>query len=136
MTLPKAPEEQGIYARWLEWGARAGLLVLVLSFVVYALELLTPLIPHAKLPTLWHLPAHHFAAATGAPTGWDWTRHLDKGDYVMLVGVAMLVAISAHCYARIIAVFAHRGERLHVVLAALQIVILIAAASGFLAGGH
>lgn len=130
------PVEQGIYARWLEWGTRCGLGGLAIAFVVYAFELVDPLVPHAQLPELWHLPAHHFAAATGAPTGWGWTDHLDKGDYVMLLGVALLGLTSAVCYARVIAIFARRGERLHVALAVLQIIVLLAAASGLLAGGH
>ena len=129
-------EEQGIYARWLERGTKAGLVGLAIAFGVYAFELIDPLVPHAQLPDLWHLPAHHFAAATGAPTGWEWTRHLDKGDYVMLLGVATLGLISAACYARVIPVFARRGERVHVALAILQILVLLAAASGLLAGGH
>ena len=130
------PPVQHTYARWLEWGTRAGLALLASSFVVYAFEMLDPLVPHARLAEIWHLPIEYFVAASGAPTGWGWLARLDKGDYLTLLGVALLGMTSAVCYARVLVVFMRRGERLQAAVAAAQVAVLLAAASGFLAGGH
>ena len=128
--------EQQIYARWLDWGTHIGLAVLAISFLVYALALLEPLVPLERLPAVWTLPVERYIASTGAPTGWGWVFQLGKGDYLNLLGVALLGLATAVCYVRMLVIFLQRGERLQAALAAVQIAVLLAAASGLLAGGH
>lgn len=128
--------EQHIYARWLDWGTRLGLAVLLLSFLAYALALVEPLVPLERLPQVWTLPAERYIELTGAPSGWQWIFRLDKGDYLNLAGVALLALITALCYLRIFVLFFKRGERLQATLAALQILVLLAAASGLLDWSH
>lgn len=129
------PQEQRVYARWLDWGTRASFAVLIVSFLAYVLGLVEPLVPLGELPRLWTLPVDRYLAATGAPQGWGWLRLLDKGDYLNYVGVAMLGLTSVVCYARLVPLLL-RGQPLHAWLAVAQIVVLLAAASGFLAGLH
>jgi hypothetical protein len=116
--------EQRLYARWLDWGTRIGLALLVLSFGIYVLGFLDPLVSHQDLVRLWRLPVDQYVASTGAPTGWAWLQHLHKGDYLNFVGVAVFTTITLVCYARVIPVL----PRLHAALAAIQIAILLAAA--------
>lgn len=132
---PLVSQEQHIYARWLERGARASLAVLILSFLVYALGLLEPLVPLHELPRLWSLPVDQYLAASGAPRGWGWLRLLDKGDYLNYAGVVMLGLTTVVCYARLLPLL-RRSQQLHAWLAVAQIVVLLAAASGFFAGLH
>lgn len=116
--------EQHIYARWLDVGTRIAFVVLVVSFFVYVFGLLDALVPPQELVRLWGLPVDRYVAATGAPTEWGWLRLLGKGDYLNFVGIAALASITIACYARIIPVL----PRLQAVLAALQVVVLLAAA--------
>jgi len=116
--------EQLIYARWLDVGTRIAFVFLVVSFLVYVLGLLDPLVPHDDLVRLWSLPVDHYVAASGAPTGWSWLRLLHKGDYLNFVGIAALASITIVCYARIIPAL----PRLQAALAALQIIVLLVAA--------
>lgn len=125
-----------IYARWLGWCTRAALAVLVASFLSYALGWMQPLIPFERLPQVWALSLEPFLAATGAPTRWDWLRVAGKGDYANLVGIAMLGMVSLVCYLRLFLTLVRGAERTLAALAALQIAVLLAAASGLLAGGH
>jgi hypothetical protein len=81
------------------------------------------------------LPVDRFVAATGAPTGWAWLGYLGSGDYLNLVGVAMLGLVTVLCYARIVVPLLRSGERLYAALAIAQIVVLLIAASG-LPGAH
>jgi hypothetical protein len=113
-----------------------GLGVLAASFVAYALGWIPPLVPFSELPRLWEQPVVRFVAQTGAPTGWGWVAKLGTGDYLNLLGVALLSSVTAVAYARVLFVYLRRGDRWHAVLAAAQIVVLLAAASGFLAVGH
>ena len=122
------PREQQIYARWLEAGTRVGLGLLVVTFAIYALAVLEPLVSHPQLAELWTLPVERYIAATGAPTGWGWLGFLGKGDYLNFIGIAMLALVTVACYARLIAALLREGARLQAGIAALQIVVLLAAA--------
>lgn len=126
--------EQQVYARWLEAGTRIGFVVLTASFVAYVFGLLDPLMPPRELARLWNMPVDRFVAASGAPTGWRWLQHLARGDYLNLVGVAVLCLVTVVCYARILPVFSKQSDRLYAALSAAQILVLLMAASGVLAG--
>ena len=116
--------EQRIYARWLDWGTRIGLVMLTGSFAIYVFGMLDPHVANQDLVRLWSLPVDHYVASTGAPTGWAWLQHLHKGDYLNFLGVAVFTTITVVCYARIIPVL----PRLQAALAAIQIAVLLAAA--------
>jgi len=124
------PIEQRIYARWLDIGTRVGLAMLVVGFAVYVFGVLDPHVPPQELARLWTLPVDHYVAATGAPTGWDWLRHLGKGDYLNFLGISVFASITIVCYARIVPTLILQHDRLQLVLAATQLLVLLAAASG------
>ena len=126
--------EQLLYARWVNAGTRAGFVVLIASFLAYVFGLLDPLLRLQDLPRLWTLPVDRFVAVTGAPTGWGWLRHLERGDYLNFVGVAMLCFVTVLCYGRIVPALFNSGDRIYAALAIAQIVVLLTAASGLLAG--
>ena len=131
-----APGEQLLYARWLDVGAKAGLAALVAAFLAYAFGLLDALVPREQLPQLWTLPLAEFRARTGAPAGWGWLAHLGKGDYLSLAGVALLSFATVVCYVRVAFALFASGQRAHAWLAAAQVAVLLAAASGFIGAGH
>lgn len=132
---PQVPEEAA-YGRWLDIGTHAGLVALSVSFVVYALGLVDPLVPVQELTRLWHLPLDRYLAISGAPTGWHWLEFAGKSDYLNFIGIGILSLVTIACCARIMPTLLARGERLYALLAALQVLVLLAAASGLLAGGH
>jgi len=128
--------DQLIYARWLAVLARAALGFLVGAFGVYALQLVEPLVPLPALPDLWRLPVGEFVAATGAPTGWGWVAALGRGDYLNMAGVALLGVVTAVCYARLVIYYFKAGDTRLGWLAAVQVIVLLVAASGLAAGMH
>jgi hypothetical protein len=130
------PAEQRLYARWLGWCARAALAVLVATFIAYLLRLAPPLVSPERLPEVWGLPADRYVAATGAPTGWNWLSRLGYGDYANFLGVAMLCLVTLVCYLRVLPSLLLSGERLLATIAVAQVLVLAAAASGWLATSH
>ena len=116
--------EQHVYARWLDLGTRIAFVVLIVSFLVYLMGVLDPLVPVQELPRLWTLPVDRYVAATGAPTGWGWLGFLGRGDYLNITGVALLATVTIACYARIVPLL----PRVQAVLAAIQIAVLLGAA--------
>lgn len=130
------PEEQLRYARWLEWGTRVGLAVLVLSFAAYVFGLLAPQVPVQQLPQLWQHPVGRYLELTGAPTGWSWLAQLRHGDIAGLVGIVILSGCSLACLGALIPLYLKRGDRAFAFLCAAEIAVVLLAASGLLAGGH
>jgi hypothetical protein len=131
-----APVEQEEYARWVDWGTRLGLAALVAGFLAYVLELVEPLVPHERLPELWHLPVEHYVAETGVPRGWDWAAQPGWGESLCMIGIAALALVTLACYLRLALSYARAGARLHAGLALAQVLVLLAAISGLVAGGH
>lgn len=136
MELSESAAEQRRYARWLDFAARCGLVALVITFLVYVSGLAGAHVPLEQLPSLWTLPLEEYRARTGAPAGWGWLALAYKGDYLSLVGVALLALATLACYVPLASAFFRKGERLQAWLAVAQVVVLLAAASGLIGGGH
>jgi hypothetical protein len=128
--------DQQVYARWLDWGTRLSLAVLVAAFLAYVFGLTPAALPLAEMPRFWRLPLERYLALSGSPTGWGWVAMLDKGEYQNLVGVALLGLVTVVCYLRVLPLLLARRERLQAAIAAAQVLVLLLAASGLLAGGH
>jgi hypothetical protein len=125
-----APIEQAVTARWIEIGVRFGFVVLAVTFALYVLGIVEPLVSPRELVRLWQLPVDRYVAATGAPTGSGWVRFLIKGDYLNLLGVAVFALVALACYARMVPIFLRQGRRTQALFAALQVLVLLAAAVG------
>jgi hypothetical protein len=122
------------YARWLAWGTRSGVVLLVLAFILYVTGAVVPYVPIERLPELWHLPAAEYLHRTGIDPGWHgWARLIAHGDMLVLAAIALLIACSIFCLAGVVPVFWRRRERLLAIVCLLQIAVLALAASGLLA---
>ena len=124
-------QAQRSFARWVDIGTRLGLGLLLAGFAAYVGGLLPPHIPLSDLARAWHLPLAQFAATTGAPTGWQWLQLAGRGDYFNFVGIVVLASIIIAAYLRVLSLVA-RENRAFAVIAALEIFVLLAAASGLL----
>lgn len=130
------PEEARLYARLLAWGTRAGLALLFLSFVAYVTGLLVPHVPLEQLPQLWNQPVDVYLQATASPQGWGWLGLALRGDFSNLVGIAVLASCSIPPLLAVIPLFRRQGARAYAIICALEILVLLLAASGWLSAGH
>jgi hypothetical protein len=124
-------QAQARFARWVDIGTKVGFVLLVGGFAAYVGGLLTPHIPLETLAGSWHLPLAQFIAATGAPTGWQWLLFAGRGDYFNYIGIVVLASIIIAAYLRVLSLLA-RPDRAFALIATLEIVVLLAAASGLL----
>jgi hypothetical protein len=129
--------EQLAYATILDKGMKIGLLMLVISFIIYVTGILTPYIPVNDLPKYWGLSVHKYLEVTGIQPGWTWLRLLGKGDFLNFVGIAFLAGVTAVCYVRIIPILFRKKDIAFGIIAILEVIVLVLAASGLLkSGGH
>ena len=129
--------EQLAYATILDKGMKIGLIMLVISFIIYVTGILTPYIPVNDLPKYWGMSVHKYLEVTGIQPGWSWLRLLGKGDFLNFVGIAFLAGVTAVCYIRIIPILFRKKDIAFGIIAILEVIVLVLAASGLLkSGGH
>jgi hypothetical protein len=130
------PPEQQRYARVLEWASRAGLVVLVLSFAAYVSGLMEAHVPPHKLPELWVHPVDRFIELTDSPRGWAWVRLIHQGDIAGLLGIAILAGGSVLCLLSLVPLYLARRDRRFAAISVAGALVILLAASGWLAAGH
>lgn len=128
--------EQMVYANLLDIGMKAGLAMVVISFVLYVLGIVEPHVPLADLPRYWSMPVGKYLEAANVGHGWTWVRLVHKGDFLNFIGIAFLSAVTIFCYLRILPFpFRARDPLLGGIVVA-EILVLTLGASGILAAGH
>jgi hypothetical protein len=128
--------EQTRYARLLEKGTQLGLLCLLITFPVYIFGVVEPHIPVAKLSDSWTLDAGRYRSEAGIEAGWGWVTRLGQGDFMNFVGIAVLGSVTGFCYCAVIPMLLKRKDWIYAVLAVLQVLVFIVAASGIVGMGH
>lgn len=134
--LLKATPEQLLYAKILEKGMYIGLLILLITYVLYVFGIMDPYIPLDKISNYWSMNVHDYLEHTGIKDGWSWLGMLKYGDFINFIGVALLAGVTIICYAAIVPTLLKSKDTVYAVLAVLEVIILSAAASGILAVGH
>lgn len=133
---PVQGAEQHRHAAWIEGGTRVGIVLLVASFFLHAFGWMPAHVPPEKLPAVWSMPVNEFLRASGSPTGWGWLSLIGNGDMAGLLGIAILAGCSVPALLSLVPLFARRGERALAALCLLEVLVIVAAASGLLASGH
>ena len=133
----EATPEQILYAKVLEKGMYIGLIILLITFGLYAFGVMDPYIPLNKLSNYWSMNVNDYLHHTNIKAGWAWVGMLKYGDFVNFIGIAILAGITILCYAAIVPTLLKNKDRAYAILAILEVIILTVAASGILgAGGH
>jgi len=133
----KATEEQLAYANILDKGMKIGLLMLILTFVIYLLNILPSYLQVNDLPKYWGMSVHKYLEHTGIHPGWAWLGMAYKGDFLNFIGISFLAGVTAICYMRVVPIFFRKKDTVYGVIAILEVLVLAFAASGLLkAGGH
>lgn len=69
--------------------------------------------------------------------GWAWLKKLSKGDFLNFLGIAFLSGVTIVCYLRIIPILFRKKDSVYGILAIIEVLVLVLAASGILkSGGH
>ena len=132
----QATPEQILYAKILEWGMYIGLVILFITFGLYAFGVMDPYIPLDKISGYWHLSVHDYLEHAQIKDGWGWVGMIQYGDFVNFIGIAILSGVTIICYAAIVPTLLKSNDTVFAILSVLEVIILSFAASGILAVGH
>jgi hypothetical protein len=133
----KATEEQLAYAKLLDIGMKLGLLMLVITFIIYLAGIFSPYIAVQDLPNFWKLPVSEYLQKTEIHSGWNWVGLVGRGDFLNFIPIVFLAGITIFCYLRIIPILFRKKDTTYAALAIIEVLVLVLAASGILkSGGH
>ena len=132
----EAGPEQLLYASILAKGMYVGLLMLFITFAIYAIGIMKPYIPLDEISHYWTMNVHDYLHHAKIGTGWSWLGMLNYGDFINFIGVAVLAGVTILCYLAVVPVLLKNNDKVYAVLALMEALILALAASGILAVGH
>ncbi len=133
----RATEEQIAYAKLLDLGMKVGLLAVIITFCIYVADIFDPHLPVSDLPKYWTMPVKEYLIAANIHPGWSWLGMLGKSDFLNFTGIAFLAAVTILCYIRITPILFRKKDTFYGLLAIIEVLVLVLAASGILkAGGH
>ena len=133
----EATPEQLLYAKILEWGMYFGLLILLITFGLYAFGVMDPYIPLDKISKYWSMNVNDYLHHANIKAGWAWVDMIKYGDFVNFIGIAILAGVTILCYAAIVPTLLKNKDTVYAIIAILEVIVLTVAASGILgAGGH
>ncbi len=136
MSLQAGPE-QVLYASVLEKGMLFGMLLLLITYVVYVSGILEPYVPLADVHKYWTMNVHDYLHETRIEPGWAWLKLVRYGDFLSFVAIALLAGVTIICFLGIIPLLLKQNDKLYAFLSVLEVIILCVAASGILGtGGH
>ncbi|HZK55880.1 MAG TPA: DUF1634 domain-containing protein [Desulfosporosinus sp.] len=122
--------EQNTYANILQFCSWAGIVVMVITFLLYVGGLFSPLIQPADMPLYWGLNVTDYLAVTNSPSGWNWLSLVNHSDYLNLVGIAFLGIVSVLGYISLFVNYVSKKDLPYVIMVGLEIVVIVSAASG------
>jgi hypothetical protein len=133
----QASEEQVLYANILNKGMLIGLIGLVITFILYGAGILSPVIPLERVQHYWVMSVSDYLQESGIHAGWAWLGNLGYGDMLNFLPIAFLSLLTVICYLAIIPGLLRKKDTPYVILAIIEVVVLLVAASGILgSGGH
>ena len=125
-----------IYASWLEFIAKTGLVLIVVSFTLYVFEIVQAYTGIKEISHYWSLSASEYMKQTGYHGGWAWTRLVHKSDFMNFVGISLLAGATVVWYVRVLPVFLKEKDSVLAWICVIQILVMTLAASGVLSAGH
>ena len=142
--MPQEPDvsveptpEQLFYARVLAIGMYVGLVCLLVTFVIYISGVMQPYIPVDELPRYWQGNVHDYLRDAKIEPGWGWVAMVGYGDFLNFIGIALLAGVTVICYLAIVPMLLRKRDYIYALLALLEVLVLLSAASGFIStGGH
>ncbi len=136
-ATPGASPEQKRYGAVLDVAMKVGLLVLLITFVLYLIGAPKPHVPVGDVSANWSLKVDKYLEVTQIEKGWSWAKNLGKSDFLTFAPIAFLASVTVICYLTILPIFIKRKDFIYTGLVLAEVLVLVLAASGVLpSGGH
>ncbi len=134
---PRVPTiRQKVYAEVMDLTTKIGIILLIVTFTIYILNILPQNIPVSEIHNYWTMSLHQYLKITHTPIGWGWVTLLGKGDFVSYLGIVFLGCVSLLCYIRILRLFIKNKNYIYIAISSAEIIILLLSISGIIIVGR
>lgn len=127
--------EQITYANILFYGAWLGIFLMLITYGLYVLGVMTPHVDVHVVAQNWHLGVQDYLHVTDSPHGWGWVALMGYGDFINFAGMALLAVLTIICYLVLLPGYLRRKDTAYAVICILEVLVLSLAATGLLGGG-
>ncbi len=124
------------FASMLVWLVRIGLGILFVTFIVYASGLVPSVVTIADVPDYWHLSAEEYAERTNLEIGWAWVGDFEQGRTLVFAGLVFFPAGTMVLIGITVALYLRQKVPAYALIAFLELIVLIVAATGLLSTGR
>ena len=114
--------------------ALIGQIILALAFGLYVLNVLPQKAAIEDIAHLWHLSAEELNEELDIPTGWSWVSYIDHSDIISYATIIFLALGTFFCLTGAAVSFIREKNVTYTIIVILQILVLLTAASGIIAG--
>lgn len=122
--------EQNLYANILLVCSWAGIIFMLITFILYMAGFMHPLIKPSDMPNYWGMNVNEYLEATKGPSGWSWLSFINHSDYLNLIGLAFLGTVAMIGYVSLLVNYLRKIDVPYVVMVTLEIIVITLAASG------
>lgn len=136
VRIQVAPE-QIKYANLLLYGSWAGIAILAITFLLYAGGIIPSYVDPAQMQQYWSMKSSAYLQAAKVPSGWGWLGMLNYGDFLSLIGMVWLGALTLIGYLILLPSYLRKKDTIYSTIVIVEVLVLALAASGILGtGGH
>ena len=119
-----------LYARMLQVLAIAGMVLLLLTFVIYVSGLLPSAVSPERVTELWHLDSASFNEITDGSFGWEWVSNILRGNNLAFASLVFLALCTLICMIVLAPAYLRAGDKRYATIVTLEAVVLTVAAAG------
>ncbi|MFZ5596046.1 MAG: DUF1634 domain-containing protein [Bacillota bacterium] len=127
--------EQLKYANLLLYGSWLGIAILAVTFILYMTGVMPVYIEPSQMQQYWGMKASDYLDAAKIPHGWGWLKMISYGDFIPLLGIALLGLLTVVGYLILLPAYLKKKDGIYSVLVVLEVMVLLLAASGILGVG-
>ena len=133
----KPMPEQIAYANILFIGAWSGIVLMMVTYILYVSGIMSPHVDILVITQNWNKGVDEFLKIINAPHGWGWVTLLNKGDFLNYLGLVFIAVLTIICYIFLIIGYGKRNDWAYFAICLIEVLVLATAASGILgSGGH
>jgi hypothetical protein len=124
------------YASLLSWLVRVGLALMFLAFAAYAIGIVPSRLDLRDVPDRWTLSSDEYIAQAGIESGWGWTGTIDDGRTLAFASLVVFPAGTMILIAIAVLLYLKDRSWIYAIIAGLETLVLVVAATGIISGGH
>lgn len=131
----ETPREQVVYANILFYGCWLGILIMLVTYLLYVSGLIGPYVPLENITRYWSEPVSRYIEGANIPLGWGWLALIGRGDFLNFLGIVLLAGLTILCFLSLIPAYIGQKEWIFAAITVVEVLVLLLAASGVLVTG-